>query len=155
MHAVIVTRDAYNSLTFQLKFALKFAWRSNVIIPHFSKSFAFILATPSPLVSEDNDTNVEIARKNVMLARMPSVYVTAKLTRLKKLCIFTLLITATFNRFSSYLALLYSLFSFRAMTMMAIRKHLNAIWLTVKLIYECNYSKKPFSNNDMDSVPID
>lgn len=28
MHAVIVTRDAYNSLTFQLKFALKFASRS-------------------------------------------------------------------------------------------------------------------------------
>lgn len=94
MHAVIVTRDAYNSLTFQLKFALKFAWRSNVTIPHCSESLAYILALL--LVGGDNDTNVEIARRNVTAARMLSVYVTTKLTRLQKLCIFTLLITALF-----------------------------------------------------------
>lgn len=95
MHAVIVTRDAYNSLTFQLKFALKFASRSNVTIPHFSKSFAYIFALVPLLLllAEDNDTNVEIASKNVMPARMLNVYVTKKLTRLKKLCIFTLLTT--------------------------------------------------------------
>lgn len=94
MHAVIVTRDAYNSLTFQLKFALKFAWRSNVTIPHSFKSFAYTLLL---LVCGDNDTNnVEIARRNVTAARMLSVYVTTKLTRLKKLCIFTLLIVDFF-----------------------------------------------------------
>lgn len=97
MHAVIVTRDAYNSLTFQLKFALKFAWRSNVTILHSFKSFAYILALPLLFLAGDNDTNnVEIARKNVTAARMLSVYVATKLTRLKKLCIFTLLITADF-----------------------------------------------------------
>ena len=89
MHALIVTRkNAYNSLTFQLKFALKFALRSNVTIPHSLEllALAFNFAPFRRLSGDIN--NVEIAKRNVMVASMVNVYVKTKLTRLKKLGIF-------------------------------------------------------------------
>lgn len=67
----------------------------NVTILHFFQVICvfFALVPLLLLLAGDNDTNFEIASKNVMPARMLNVYVPKKLTRLTKLCIFTLLIT--------------------------------------------------------------